>query len=86
MTSGTFQCGGCGTIVAKALHSVCPVCDSEGPGKLPPPPLTSQDRLAILWEQQKHLLPDGELKAFICRAVMLARERRRGGEPPKARP
>jgi hypothetical protein len=80
-----MECSQCGTI--HHHKNVCPVCDVDK--SLPPvtpPPLATQDRLAALWEQQKGLLPDGELKSFICRAIMLAMEKWRGGEPPKARP
>ena len=46
---------------------------------------TTRDRMAKLWEENKHLIKSDELKEFLCRAVMVAMEKWNGHEPPKAK-
>ena len=82
MATGTRECLTCGTLWAAAMHDACPVCH-DGDSEVYPPPVSVQDRLAVDWEKMRPLIPDGELKSFICRALMTAMETWRGGNPPR---
>jgi hypothetical protein len=81
------RCGKCDFVFYGGTQ--CPQCykvlESPHPSKKPPP-MSTQDKMSVEWEKVKHLIPDGELKTFICSAIMLAMEKWHGGEPPKAKP
>lgn len=77
MKTGLHTCPHCGTLKHEDNDCTTPSCKQLG--------VNRRDRLAYEWEANKHLLPSSELKEFICKAVMLAMEKWRGGEPPRPR-
>lgn len=83
--TGVTTCKQCGVIYSNAHWKSCPSCSTTGPGVTYAPPLTYQDRMCIEWEKIKPLIPDGELKTFICSAIQQVMEKWSGGNPPRAK-
>jgi hypothetical protein len=84
----TNTCPTCSTVWYQTANGTPVGADERGNilRVSPVPSVTTRDRLSAEWEAEKHKLPDGELKKFICLAIMRCMEEWRGGEPPKPRP